>query len=126
MPYIDKMYGIYLGDLSGKLFEMKDLRKSVSNLLDRTIDKLIEMQIRYFDEQEETVARNWSIWLINTSTHIAIIASQEDLGESIPEDGSFISGIRIEGGLTESVAKVRVNELGKSFGLVPKDEKLIS
>lgn len=126
MAYIEKKHAIHFGDLSAKFGEMKDVRKQMSILLDKTIEKLIELQVSYFDEIEKSTKRDWSVWLINTKSHIAIIASQDDLSMSIPEDGSFLSGICIQKGLDEKSARLRVDELGRAMGITIEKDITVS
>lgn len=106
---------------------MKKIKEVIEEILDNTIDKLIELQLNISDdpaklihdipisviqESEESVRENWSIWMIATSTHFAIVASQDGIDEVIPEDGSFISGILIQSGLSEEMAKKRIDDIG--------------
>lgn len=115
---------------------MKKIKEVLEEILDNTIDKLIELQLNISDdptqlmqdipvsviqESKESVHENWSIWMIATSTHFAIVASQDGIDEVIPEDGSFISGMIIQSGLSEEMAKKRIDDIGVTVSYPVQD-----
>lgn len=84
---------------------LKDITRQ---LIDKTIDVL--QSIRPKDEEH-----NWSLYVINTTKYLTVIAAKDGYTDMIPEDGSFISGFVIETGLTEEIAKSRLEEMDGSF-----------
>lgn len=101
-----------------------NLKGVVSKALTQVIAKLIILKMRIageeFEEFEQEDPRCWSVYLLNTKTHFAVVAAREDITEMIPDDGSFISGIILYNGLTEGAARVKVTELEGKLG--PSDE----
>jgi len=67
---------------------------------------------------------DWGVWFINTKTHLMVIAARENhenLSNLIPDDGSFISGIMVAGGLGEDAATIMVNELSENIFGEPEE-----
>jgi hypothetical protein len=93
-------------------------RSLLGKALLRTIEVLIDWTGKLENAPEDP--KDWSVWFINTRTHIMVIAareSYENLQELIPEDGSFISGVRVQSGMDEAEATLMVNLLSRQLGL---------
>jgi len=118
---------------------MKKIKEALEEILDQTIDKLIELQLNISDNPEKLVQNslismqkenaelqesNWSIWMMSTTTHFAVVACQDSIGGIIPEDGTFISGILIQSGLTEEMAMDKIDEFGVKAKLHTGDRKI--
>ncbi len=71
----------------------------------------------YLSLPKDEPKSNWEVWLLNTKTHLAVIASKEGLDDVIPDDGTFLSGMLICSGLSEADAKDKVDELGIALNL---------
>lgn len=67
---------------------------------------------------------DWGVWFINTKTHLMVVAAREhreNLSNLIPDDGSFISGVMVAGGLGEDAATIMVNELSENMFGEPEE-----
>lgn len=95
MAYIPETYAIHL----------KDFTKRGIGFV---VDKLLDFQLEMSEEEQPEL---WSVYFLNTKTHIAIIATRGSLGDFLPEDGSFINGIMVKDNLTEDSARSLAEEL---------------
>ena len=66
--------------------------------------------------EEDEIVDDWSVYILNTKTHVAVVAAKGEVGSMIPEDGSFISGALVGQNLSEEGAKELIERIGKCFG----------
>lgn len=86
------------------------LKEFTNYLIDRAVNYLQSLK----NDQEKD---NWSIYLIHTKSHTALIAAKDGYTGMIPEDGSFLGGYVIHSGLTEDQAKSTLDFI------IPLDEE---
>jgi len=94
---------------------MIKIKDKIRKVVNRSIRVLSEVR-DILEEPQVSTDKDWSVYIINTDTHFAVVAARDGFTEMIPEDGSFISGICISSGLTEKAARLKITELGKSLG----------
>lgn len=102
-----------------------------SNAFKNTLDRVFEYAIEFLidckgkvENQGDNRDDDWGVWFINTKTHLMVIAAREhheNLSNLIPDDGSFISGIMVAGGLGEDAATTMVSELSENMSGEPEE-----
>ena len=112
--YFENIWHIF-ERLIGYIGKMRriNFKSFATQALEFAIEKLIEAQLVLNPEPED---KSWSVFVLNTKTHLAVVASPGRLDEVIPDDGSFINGACVYSGLSEEAARVKVTELGQKIG----------